>query len=466
MSSASARPTPALGLTDVTLFMVTAGSTLQWTAVAAAVGPGSLIAWVLGGLGFFLPLSVCVVLLASRHPDEGGLCAWSERAFGPFTGYMAGWAYWSGTVAYLPAMLYFAAGNARLVAADSDTAAIAPSWFVGFSFVALALAVALNLRGLAAAKWLNSAGAVARWLGTLMLVTLALGSWWRFGSATPITRHTVVPAFRLTDVIFWTTLAFCWTGPEAAAFMRGEIRDARRTIPRALALAAPMIAAIYMIGTASILLSVPAKDASGLYGVMEAVRGAASRLGLSWLIPLGAACLVLDRAGSACLWIGALARIPLRAQVARPEAPRSVAPGAIWIQAAIVALLVVLGQSGTSVRGAYNVFIEMMVVTSMLPYLPLFGAAVRLSGGAPVSGEVRIPGGRVTVIALAMLGLATTAFSIVLAFLPPPDEPNPALAILKVAGVTVALLLAGAMLYGFGAARSRRPAPARSLPGS
>lgn len=459
MSSAPIQPTRTLGLTDVTLFMVTAGSTLQWTAVAAAIGPSSLVVWVLGGLAFFLPLALCVVFLASRHPDEGGLVAWSERAFGQFTGFMAGWTYWAGTVAYLPAVLYFAAGSARLALPDSDAANVAPAWFVGFSFTVLALAVVLNLRGLAVAKWLNSAGAVARWVGTLLLVTLALGSWWRFGPATAINRHTVVPAFRLADVIFWTTLAFCWTGPEAASFMRGEIRDARRTIPRALALAAPMIAAIYMTGTASILLTIPSEHASGLYGVMEAVRSAASRLGLSWLIPLGAACIVLDRAGSACLWIGALARIPLTGGAARREAPQRAPAGAIWIQALIVALLVVLGQSGTSVHGAYNVLIEMMVVTSMLPYLPLFGAAIRLSAGVPASGEVRIPGRRVTVVAVAMLGLGTTMFSIGLAFLPPPDEPNATLAIFKVVGVTAAVLLAGAMIYAIGSVRSRRAVP-------
>jgi glutamate:GABA antiporter len=460
MSSESAPPARALGLTDVTLFMVTAGSTLQWTAVAAAIGPSSLIAWVLGGLAFFLPLSVCVVFLASRYPDDGGLSAWAGRAFGPFAGFMAGWTYWSGTLAYLPAILYFAAGSARLTSADSDAASIAPAWFIGFSFTALALVVALNLRGLTAAKWLNSAGAVARWVGTLLLVMLAFGSWWRFGSATAINRHTVVPAFRLVDVIFWTTLAFCWTGPEAASFMRNDIRDARRTIPRALALAAPMIAAIYVIGTASILLAIPAERANGLYGVMEAMRSAASRLGLSWLIPLGAACIVLDRVGSACLWIGAIARIPLTGGLARPEARQGSPAGAILIQTVIVAVLIVLGQSGTTVRGAYDVLIEMMVVTSMLPYLPLFAAAIRLSGSAPMSGEVRIPGGRLTVVATAMLGFATTAFSIVLAFLPPPNEPNPMLVTFKVVGVTAVLLFAGLMIYAIAAARSRQPVQA------
>jgi amino acid transporter len=463
MSSASAQPPRALGLADVTLFMVTAGSSLQWTAVAAAAGPSSLIVWAFGGLAFFLPLAVCVVSLASRHPDEGGLYAWTGRAFGPFAGFMTGWTYWTGTLAFLPSVLYFSAGSARLLSVDSDASSATPAWFVGFSVAALALAVALNVRGMVVARWLNSAGAVARWVGTLLLVVLAFASWRRFGSATAINSHTIVPEFRLADVIFWATLAFCWTGPEAASYMGGEIREARRTVPRALALAAPMIATIYIVGTASVLLAVPPEHASGVYGVMEAIRGAAARLGLSWLIPLGAACVVLDRVGSSCLWIGALARIPLAAGFDH-HLPRSFtrldahgAPAvAIWTQAIVVALLVLIGQSGTSVRGAYNVLIEMMVVTSMLPYLLLFGAAIRLTAGAPATGGVRLPGGRGTLIVLAIVGFATTAASMTLAFLPPPEESNPPLAILKIAGLTTALLGSGALIYVVGSARARR----------
>jgi len=189
---------------------------------------------------------------------------------------------------------------------------------------------------------------------------------------------------------------------------------------------------------------------------MEAVRSAAARLGLSWVIPLGAACIVLDRVGSACLWIGALARIPLTGAAAAGAAPSRNLAGTILIQAAIVAVLIVLGQRGTSVRGAYNVLIEMMVVTSMLPFLGLFAAAIRLS-----SGEVRIPGGRLTLVAAALLGFMTTAVSITLAFLPPPNDPTPTLAIFKVVSVTAVLLIAGSMVYALGRARARRLVAAR-----
>ena len=115
----------ALGLFDVTLFIVTAGSSLQWAATAAAAGPSSLLVWVLGGLAMFLPLSVCVVFLSSRYPDEGGLYVWSKRAFGPFAAFMTGWTYWTSNLPFFPALLYFAAGSALFWSGKADTVASA-----------------------------------------------------------------------------------------------------------------------------------------------------------------------------------------------------------------------------------------------------------------------------------------------------------------------------------------------------
>ncbi len=443
-----------MGLVHTTLFMVTAGSSLQWTATAAATGPSSLLVWLIGGLTMFLPIAVCVVYLSSRFPGESSMYTWSVRAFGPFAGFVTGWTYWTGSLAFLPTVLYFIAGGSLLWSPSSTTAAGTPGYFIGCSLAVMAGCALLNVRGLA----------VARWAGTVLLVGFAALSWWRYGPATEFNLHSIAPAFHLRDVIFWTALAFAYTGPEAITFMTAEICAPRKVIPKALTLAAPMIAAIYIIGTASILISIPPERASGVYGVIEAIRMTAAHLGLSWIVPIGAACVVLDRVGSLCLWLGALARIPGSVGIA-DYLPRSFArihprfgspANAIWMQTLLVAALVILGQSGTSVRGAYNVLIEMMVVTSMVPFLLMFGATIKLSAGPPVQGTSRIWGGRPVLVLIALVGLLATTGSMVIAFVPPPEEQQPMMAILKVGGMTAVLLLVGAWLYGLGSLHKRR----------
>ena len=457
--------TKSLSLRDVTLFFITAGTNFQWIATAAAAGQSSLIVWLLGGLLMFLPLSVCVVFLSSRYPAQGGLYVWSKQAFGPGAGFMTGWTYWTSNLPYFPGILYFAAGNALFLSAhERGQEGVSPTYFITFALGGLVLATLLNLRGMAIAKWLSNIGAISRCLAGLALALLGAATWFKFGSATPFSRASLVPSLRLPDLIFWSTIAFAWTGPEAASFMGGEIKDPQRTVPRALAAAAPMIAAIYLISTLSVLVILPMAQTSALYGVIEAIRAAAEHLHVAWLTPVAALLLTWACIGSVGAWLGAVARIPFVAGIDHflPKSfarlhPRYGSPTlALVTQSAIDAVFALLGQAGTTVKGAYDVLISMMVIAVMLPFIPLFASAIPLSGGAPVPGQLYVPGGRVTIIAMALVGLATTLGAIVLALVPAPDDPNPLLTTFKVVGMTATLLITGGAVYVFGRKRGLR----------
>ena len=236
-----------LGLADVVLYFVTACSSLQWVAAAAAAGPSSLVLWVIAGFAMFLPVSVCTVALAARYPDEGGMYVWSKLAFGPFAGFLTGWTYWTSNLPYFAGMLYFAAGSALWIrSGGTHGLAGSPAWFIGFAVLGLGFATVLNIYGLGVSKWLNNAGAIARCAALVLLVGLGAVAWHRYGTATPINAQSLRPGFGINDLIFWASIAFAMTGPESASFMGGEIQDPRRTVPRALLRAAPLILAIYI----------------------------------------------------------------------------------------------------------------------------------------------------------------------------------------------------------------------------
>jgi hypothetical protein len=110
------------------------------------------------------------------------------------------------------------------------------------------------------------------------------------------------------------------------------------------------------------------------------------------------------------------------------------------------------------VKGAYDVLVSLMVIGLMIPYLFLFTAAIRLSGGERAAGQLRIPGGRYTIVAAALLGLCTTLGAIILAVVPRPDEPNKVLAFIKIVGMTASMLAVGVAIYLGGKRRARRAA--------
>ncbi len=452
-----------MGFRDVVFFFVIAGTNLQWVATAAAAGPGSIAVWGIGFFAMWVPLAYAVVGLSSRFPEEGGLYVWSKRAFGDFAGFLTGWTYWSSNLPYFPGVLYFAASSALVVGGDRWTGlSESPMFFMIAATLGLAFATGLNVVGLGAGKRLTNVGAVSRWTATLILIGIGSIVWARFGSATEWTAATLAPGLRFRDVVFWTTIAFAWTGLESASFMGEEIQDSRRTIPRAIFAAAPFVAAIYVAGTVAVLAVLPAEKVSGLEAVTQAIRSGGERLGVPGLAPFAAALISLTALASVGAWLAAVARIPFVAGLDHflPEGfgrlhPRWGSPYvALLTQAAVTVVFIVLGQAGTTVRGAYNVLISMMVIATFIPFLFIFGSAIKLLHDPEPPGAIHLPGGRPAVVLFSIVGLLTTAGTIVLALFPVEEEPRKLLAVAKVVGSTAVMLGIGVFVYRSGRKRA------------
>jgi amino acid transporter len=322
----------------------------------------------------------------------------------------------------------------------------------------------LNIFGLKVSKWLSNAAALARCATLALLIVIGAIATIRYGSATTFTAASLRPHTGIQDFVFLATLAFAMTGPESASFMGGEIRDPRRTVPRALARATPLVLAIYIGGTLAVLVSMPWQQTSPLYGVMQAVDHVSARIGLPWLTALAALLVIITCLGSATAWLGSVARIPFVAGIdsflPRPFArlhPRYGSPvAALSIQTAITMLFAVMGQAGTTVKGAYEVLVSLTVIAQMIPYLLLFSATIRLVQGGSSEEAGGFPvGRRAAIIAAALLGLATTLGAIAFSIVPRADEPHKLLAVAKIVGMTMAMVGLGTALYANGVRRTQ-----------
>ena len=453
----------ALGFRDLLFFYIVTTFSLRWIATAAASGPSALVIWVIAAVGLFVPLVFATLELSSRYPEEGGIYVWSKRAFGPFSAFITAWSYWATNLPYFPSLLYFAAGNLLFVGGPSWQAWSSNSvYFMTASMIGLTFAVTVNVLGLDIGKWLNNAGGVAAWVVAGLLILLGAISWTRFGSATPLSAAAFVPSISLKDVIFWSTIAFAFGGVESASTMGEEIRDARRTIPRAVIAAAVVITVLYLAGTLSILLAMPKEQISGLQGIMQAMQAMTARVGVGWLAPIVAALVTLNAMGGVGGWFAATARLPFVAGIDRylPSAFASLHPRyrtphvALLVQAAISAVFVVLGQAGTSVRGAYDVLVSMSIISYFVPFLFMFAALIKVQNEPAAADVMRVPGGRPAAVLFGATGFLTTAVAIVLACVPAAEEPNKGLAVAKIVGLSVALIGIGAIVYIAGRRRA------------
>jgi Amino acid transporters len=454
-----------MGFRDLVLFYVVTGVSLRWIAAAASIGPSSILIWLGAWLFFYVPLALSVIELSSRYPAEGGLYVWTKKAFGEGPGFIAAWTYWNSNLPYFPAVLYFAASNVLFLRPNWQRYSHSPQYFVIFSVSVLSALTFINLVGMNIAKWSYNAGALSMWIPALMVVGMGFIAWARFGSATSFHGSAMLPIPHLRQMIFWSTLIFAFGGCETASFLAGEIKNPRRTIPRALLVAGFTIAFCYILGTFCVLLALPSAEATNLDGLVQAIERTSERLGLHGMTSTAAALIAISNIGAAAAFLAAAARLPfvagidgfLPAVFGRVH-PRWHTPYAsVLAQGLIGIAFVFLGQAGTSVKGAYDVLVSIGVITYLVPYLFVFAALVRVQGEPTGADVILVPGGKPAAISIAIVGFCTTMFAILLSLIPSPEEPHKILVTVKVLGAASVLIGLGMVVYWVGKSR-RRPA--------
>jgi amino acid transporter len=452
---------------DLALFYVVSGLSVRWTAMAAAAGPSVMVVWVAALTCFFVPLAASVAELSSRHPDEGGLYVWTREAFGEFSGFIAAWTYWMSNLPFFPGVLYFGAASALFAFGPRAQAlARSPGYYVAFAVGWLVIITLLNIRGVDAGKWLNNVSSLGGLVPLAVLILLAAASYGRFGAATHFAVGNLIPHLTLNHAVFWSSVFFAFGGVEAGSAMGDEIQNPRRVIPWAILLGGSVLAVGYIAGTGALLVALPSEAVRGPDGFVNGIHILSARLGMGWLLAPVALLVGLNAVGSAAAYLSSTSRLPFVAGIHHclPPAfgwihPRYRTP---WVAIGVYGLagivVTLLGQAGTSVRGAYEVLVSMAVIAYFVPYLFLFGAMIQLQS-EPAGPQVRrVPGGKPVAILLGFVGLASTAMTILLSAVPAGDEPNKPLALVKVVGGAIVLVGAGMMVFLFARRKTRRMA--------
>ncbi len=197
--------------------------------------------WIVcGGLSFASAL--CYAELATTYPRLGGEYNYLTRAFGPWAGFLFGWAELSliqtGSIG---ALSYVFAEYAVKVFALQDSAMI---WL---ALAAVVVLTALNMLGVQAGKRTQNVLTIAKLIGMGLLVIAGLSV---AGSSSLEVKQPMSEAgwpFALILVLY------AYGGWNDAAFVAAEMKDRSRNIPRALLLGIGIITVWYVLLNAAYL---------------------------------------------------------------------------------------------------------------------------------------------------------------------------------------------------------------------
>jgi APA family basic amino acid/polyamine antiporter len=253
---------------------------LLWAAGGAVAMSG---AWVFGRL-------------AARYPLSGGPYVYLREAFGPLPAYLFAW-------------------TSMVVIGPTGIAVLAYLFAVNLAHVLPLGAVGLKLLalwGIAAFAFVNvlgvkAGGRVQTAMTGLKLLLVAVVVGLLLLHARPPAAVAAPPGGGRLSVAF-VGILFAYGGWELSALASEEVRDARRTVPRALLAGAGVVTIAYLLATASYLAAL---GAPGVAAAQALAPEAAERA-----VPAGAALVAVAVAVSAAGTINAIMLLGPRATFA------------------------------------------------------------------------------------------------------------------------------------------------------
>ena len=373
-----------LGLFDLVLTQVVFVVGTFWVGWAARLGAEQNVFWILAILTFYLPLAAAVIFLNRLMPLEGGLYQWSKLAFNDFVAFMVGWNLWVFAISILAGVglvvttnISYAIGPAAAMMKDNVWIIMAVSFLLVIGMVIAAT------RGLALGKWVHNVGGLVHLITFTILIALPLIALSRAHVLIDYQPFAVqFPTFTEYNINVASKLALgALTGFEYIAILAGETRSPARNIGRSVVIAAPIIAAMFILGTSSVLAFVP-RDQIDLIGPIPQVLSIGFR-SLGWVGTIGSIAILgitVRTIALMSIYFAGNTRLPmvagwdrlLPAWFSRLHAKYKTPINSILFVGAVTLVLTGLSLSGVHAQEAFQLIDNTGGVFYALTYLVLF----------------------------------------------------------------------------------------------
>ena len=452
--------TPALrrelGLADLVLAQVLCVVGSTWVGIAAKLGRAHVVFWLAAMALFYVPLAVVVTYLNRLMPLEGGLYQWAKEGFGEMAGFLTAWNLWVYAVIVMGAIVFVVPTDLSYMLEPRA------AWLPGSRTATLALtggvvaAIALvAVHGLDIGKWLHNIGSVLMMAGYAALLALPVWALWsgRIAGYEPFPWQAPEMSW-FSLAIFGQMCVGALSGFEYVAILAGECRSAARNIGGSVAISAPIIAVMFILGTSSVLTFIGNQPINVIGPIPQTFRLALGTGGRAAIAaPVGIFLLMARNIAAASLIFTGLTRLPMAAGwdrvvprwFAELHPKRRTPVNSIIFMALVVILLILLSMLGVHEQEASQTLAEASVAHYAIAYVGLF--ALPLVGRAAL--RRRLP---VWVRVAAGAGLISSLVSLVIAMYPIVDVVSRGAFAAKIASVVAVSNALGVLIYRAGRA--------------
>jgi amino acid transporter len=331
-------------------------------------------------------------------------------------------------------------------------------WFIGaVNVVVIGALVVITVIGLGVGKWVHKAGGALMVLTFATIVLLPLINWFNgsLKSYEPVTF--AMPVWNLMTLNLLGKMGFgAFGGFEYVAIHAGEARDPVRTIGRSVAIAAPIIALMFILGTSAVLMLVPQDQIDLIAPVPQVLNvgfgplGGAAAVGILAIVAL-----MSIRLAQASVQFGANTRLPMVAGwddllpswFTRLHATYRTPVNSILFVGAATFFMSVVGLVGVGKQEAFQILWNASGLFYALTYVVMF--AIPLFGLKAAADRPSV-----WLKVCAVSGMVMTLLFIALALVPIIEVEDRVGFALKIGGLIVVTNLIGAAIYWLAKRRS------------
>lgn len=203
--------------------------------------------------------------------------------------------------------------------------------------------------------------------------------------------------------------------------------------------------------------SAPAAACRAIAGIPQALAAVGARIGIPQFGAVTACLMTLASIGAISAWISGTTRLPfvvgvdryLPAALARLHPVHGTPHVSLLVQGVICSLVLLVAVSGSTIKEAFVILLDMTIITGLLPLLYIFAAypILRQRAAGRNAGITVSPGGALVCWVAGFTGFATTALAIVTSMIPPAGSASPGLFVAKVVGGSALLIGVGLLFY-------------------
>lgn len=370
-----------------------------------------------------MPCALICAELASTYPRDGGLFEWVKEAYGEKFGFLVSWLNWTSKIFWYTSFLTFLTINVSFAINMPELSenktfvlimSLAVFWILSF----------ISTKGMTFGKIFTNLGALGSTVPAVLLILMAFGAAIFFDrpSASVYTVETMTPVLNWDSLGAISSVMFAFAGSELTANFVTEMENPKRDFPRAIFIAAAVVAGIYMLGSVAITMIMPTDQITASQGILVSLAAISAWFGIgSWFIQLVALGITFSMVGAIILYIASPVKM-LFGSVKNgifPESmtrtnSRNIPERAVYLQAILVTVIILAFQFIPSVDAIYNVLVTMTALTALFPYVLLFMSYIKLRKTRPDEERpYEISKNTGTAVSVATLVLIVTVIGII-----------------------------------------------------